>query len=125
LVLAWLLIGFAYRWLSAHADNLTARVLDWSHAHPFFGRYSEALFDPKRRESVSLALLALLLIVFGWACFAFFAYVIGNGGLLGIDIAVNELMHGLRTPLADAPLAAFAALGDWQVLVPACALLLA
>ncbi len=124
LVLAWSIVWFAYRWLSAHADNLTARVLDWSHAHPLFGRYSEALFDPKRRESVSLALLALLLIVIACACFAFLAYVIGSGGLLGTDIAVNELMHGLRNPLADAPLAALAALGDWQVLVPACALVL-
>lgn len=119
LVLAWLAVLFTYRWFAAHADALLARALRWSHAHPVLGLYSEALFDPKRRESVSLALLAVLLLVIGWACFAFVALVIGHGEPLSIDLAVHRLMQGVRNPLADHPLAALASLGDAQVLTPA------
>jgi membrane protein DedA with SNARE-associated domain len=116
LLLAWLVVLFTYRWFATHADALLARALRWSHAHPMLGLYSEALFDPKRRESVSLALLALLLLIIGWACFAFLVMVIGHGKPLALDLAVNQLMQGVRNPLADYPLAALAALGDLQVL---------
>src|SRR5690606_28209298 len=60
LALAWAVVVYTYGWFAAHADALLARVLDWSHRHPVLGRYSIALFDPGHRESVSLALLALL-----------------------------------------------------------------
>jgi membrane protein DedA with SNARE-associated domain len=124
LVLAWFAVLFTYRWFAAHADALTARALAWSHAHPVLGLYSEAIFDPKRRESVSLAIFAVLLLIVGWACFAFVAIVLGHGGPLAVDLWVNQLMLGLRNPLADAPLAALASLGDAQVLAPAAALAL-
>ncbi|KAF1706450.1 hypothetical protein CSC71_14315 [Pseudoxanthomonas sangjuensis] len=119
LALAWIAVLFTYRWFAAHADALLARALRWSHAHPVLGLYSEALFDPKRRESVSLALLAVLLLAVGWARFAFAALVIGHGEPLSIDLAVHRLMQGVRNPLADQPLAALASLGDAQVLAPA------
>ncbi|MFT3755866.1 MAG: bifunctional DedA family/phosphatase PAP2 family protein [Pseudoxanthomonas sp.] len=124
LALAWVGVLYSYRWFAAHADNLLARALAWSHAHPLLGRYSVAVFDPNRRESVSLAVLAVLLLAVGWACFAFLALVIGHGEPLGLDLAVHQLMLGLRNPLADVPFAALACLGDPQVLTPAALLAL-
>ncbi|MFT4255346.1 MAG: bifunctional DedA family/phosphatase PAP2 family protein [Pseudoxanthomonas sp.] len=124
LALAWVVVLYSYRWFAAHADNLLARALAWSRAHPLLGAYSVAVFDPNRRESVSLAVLAVLLLGVGWACFAFVALVIGHGKPLGFDLAVHQLMLKLRNPLADVPLAALACLGDPQVLTPAAALAL-
>ena len=124
LALAWALVLYTYRWFAAHADALLARALAWSHEHPVLGRYSIAVFDPQRRESVSLALLAVMLLAFGWAWFAFLALVVGHGEPLGVDLAIHELMLALRNPLADYPMAALASLGDWQVLAPASLLVL-
>jgi membrane protein DedA with SNARE-associated domain len=125
LALAWALVLYSYRWFAAHADSLLARGLEWSHRHPVIGRYSIAVFDPQRRESVSLALLAVLLMAIGWAWFALLVAVIGHGEPLGIDLAVHQLMLALRNPLADYPMAALASVGDWPVLAPACGLVLA
>ena len=122
--LAWALVLYTYRWFADHADALLARVLAWSHRHPVLGRHSAAVFDPARRESVPLALLAVLLLAIGWLWFALLLVVLGHGEPLGVDLAVHELMLGLRNPLADYPLAALASLGDWPVLAPACALVL-
>ena len=124
LALAWAMVLYTYRWFAAHADALLARALRWSHAHPVLGRYSAALFDPQRRESVPLALLAILLLAMVWVWFAFLILVVGHGEPLTVDLAVHELMLALRNPLADYPLAALASLGDEQVLAPASLLVL-
>lgn len=125
LAAAWFGVLYTYRWFAAHADALLARALRWSHAHPVLGRYTEAVVDPRRRESVPLALLAVLLLAVGWVAFAFLGWVVGRGEPLGADLALHQLMQGLRNPLADVPLAALASLGDWPVLAPAAALALA
>ena len=124
LLAAWFGVLYSYRWFAAHADALLERALQWSHAHPVLGRHTEALFDPRRRESVPLAMLALLLLVAGWVCFAFLGWVVGHGEPLGVDLALHQLMQGLRNPMADAALAAMASLGDWPVLAPPAVLAL-
>ncbi len=124
LAMSWALVLYTYRWFAAHADALLARALAWSHDHPVLGRYSMAVFDPQRRESVSLALLAAMLLGIGWIWFGFLALVIGHGEPLRLDLAIHELMLALRNPLADYPMAALASLGDAQVLTPAAALVL-
>ncbi len=124
LALAWAAVLYTYRWFATHADALLARALAWSHAHPVLGRYTEAVFDPHRRESVPLALLAILLLGIVWVWFAFLVIVIGHGEPLAADLAVHGLMQALRNPLADQPLAAIASLGDEQVLAPAALLVL-
>src|SRR5690606_8150991 len=124
LALAWSVVLYTYRWFAAPADAVLARVLAWSHRHPVLGRHSAAVFDPTRRESVPLALLAVLLLAIGWVWFALLVVVLGHGEPLGVDLAVHELMLALRNPLADYPLAAIASIGDWPVLAPACALVL-
>ncbi|WP_066094096.1 bifunctional DedA family/phosphatase PAP2 family protein [Xanthomonas massiliensis] len=119
--LAWAIVLYAYRWSAIHLDALLARILAWSGRHPVLGRYTAALFDPRRREAVPLATLALMLLVLGWGWFALLMVVLAKGEPLALDLAVHQAMLGLRNPLADYPMAALASLGDWQILLPAIA----
>ncbi|KAG1321194.1 hypothetical protein G6F63_013900 [Rhizopus arrhizus] len=64
--LVWAIVLYGYRWSAARMDNWLARLLDWSNRHPTLGRYTVGVLDPKRRESVPLAMLALMLLVLGW-----------------------------------------------------------
>ncbi len=118
--LVWALVLYGYRWSAARMDGWLAKVLAWSQRHPqLFGRSLTDLFDPKRRESVPLAMLALMLLLLGWGWFVLLMVVVGHGEPLALDLAVHQLMLALRNPLADYPMAALASLGDWQVLLPA------
>lgn len=121
---AWALVLYGWRWFARHADALLARALRWSRAHPLLGRYAQALMDPNRPESASLALLAACLLAIGWAWFALLALLLARGGPLLLDWSVYSAMAALRNPLADRMMAALATLGDAHVLVPACALAL-
>lgn len=120
--LVWAIVLYSYRWSAARMDVWLARLLSWSHRHPqLLGRSLSDLFDPKRRESVPLAMLALMLLVLGWGWFVLLMVVVGHGEPLALDLAVHRLMLALRNPLADYPMAALASLADWQVLLPALA----
>ena len=118
-------VTVVYRWFAPRATSLLERALAWSHRHPVMGRFSEALIDPNRPESASLALLAMLLIFAGWAFFSMLVIVAGNGEPLPLDLTVHHALFALRTPLADHLMAMLAALGDWQVLAPASTLVFA
>lgn len=120
--LAWAIVLYGYRWSVARMDGWLARLLQWSQRHPhLLGRWWNDLFDPRRRESVPLAMLALMLLLLGWGWFVLLMVVVGHGEPLALDLAVHRFMLTLRNPLADYPLAALASLGDWQVLLPATA----
>ena len=108
-----------YRLLAPRAAGILQRVLAWSHAHPVLGRFAEPLIDPRRPESPSLALMALLILAAGWAFFTLLIMSVGNGEPSTIDLAVHQAMFSLRTPLADHLFAMLLAFGDWQVLLPA------
>lgn len=125
LAAAWAGIVYTYRWFARHADSLLARALRWTRAHPRLGRYAQALIDPNRPESASLAILAVCLLGIAWAWFALLATVLMRDEPLLLDLRVWEAMHSLRNPLADRLMAALASLGDVQVLGPAAALALA
>jgi membrane protein DedA with SNARE-associated domain len=124
LALSWSVVLYTWRWFAGHADRLLARLLRWSRAHPRLGRYAEAMVDPNRPESASLLLLAASLLAVGWGGFAWLAAVLARGGPLLLDRWVDASMRALRNPLADRLMAALAALGDRDVLVPACTLAL-
>ncbi len=119
LALVWALVLYTYRWFDGHANNLLARALKWTRAHPRLGRYAAALIDPNRPESASLAILAVCLIGIGWAWFTLLATLFAQGGPLPLDHHVHAAMFALRNPLADHLMAALATLGDAQVLGPA------
>ncbi len=124
LAAAWAIVLYTYRWFDRHANDLLARALRWSQAHPRLGRYTAALIDPRRPESASLVVLAACLLAIGWACFALMATVLMRGEPLRVDLAVFQVMYELRNPLADRLMAGLASIGDARVLVPAVGLTL-
>ncbi|MGY4515278.1 bifunctional DedA family/phosphatase PAP2 family protein [Lysobacter sp. HA18] len=121
---AWTVVLYTWRWFAGHADSLLARLLSWSRRHPLFERYAIALVDPNRPESPSLLMLAVCLLAISWVWFSLVALLLANGGPLGIDYRVHEMMMSLRNPLADQLMAGLASLGDAQVLGPAAAVAL-
>lgn len=122
LALVWACVLYIYRWFDARAEVLLARAIKWTRARPRFGRFAEALIDPRRPESPSLAILAVLLIGIGWAWFALLTTVLMRGEPLAIDLNTWALMTSLRNPLADRLMAGLASIGDAEVLVPAAGL---
>jgi membrane protein DedA with SNARE-associated domain/membrane-associated phospholipid phosphatase len=125
LLLIYFLTTWLYRWFAPRTASMLERALAWSHRHPVLGRFSEALIDPNRPESASLALLAMLLIAAGWAFFSLLFALPGKDQPLPLDLSVHHALFALRTPLADHLMAMLAALGDWQVLAPASTLVFA
>lgn len=119
LALIYFTVDQAYRFFAPQTAQMLSRALAWSNRHPLLGRFSQALIDPRRRESPSLLLLAILLIGGGWAFFTLLLMLAGNGDPTSLDLIVHHAMFGLRTPLADEPMAFLASMGDWQVLLPA------
>jgi membrane-associated phospholipid phosphatase len=123
--LVWACVLYTWRWFAGHADNLLARALMWTRAHPHLGRYAAALIDPNRPESPSLVVLAVCLLAISWAWFTLLASLLASGGPLALDHTVHEFMWNLRNPLADRLMAGLASLGDAQVLGPAALVALA
>lgn len=117
LALIYFTVDQCYRALAPRASLILSRVLRWSVRHPVLGRFAGALIDPRRRESPSLLAMAMLLIAGGWAFFSVLLMAAGHDDPTALDLLVHHLMFGLRTPLADRPMAVLAALGDWQVLL--------
>ena len=116
LALVWALVLYTWRWFAAHADNLLARALRWTRAHPRLGRYAAALIDPRRPESASLVLLAACLFAVAWLWAGFTTWLLVRGEPLLFDLDVQALMFSLRNPLADRTMAALAAIGSAPVL---------
>lgn len=116
---AWAGVLYTWRWFAQHADQLLARLLAWSRAHPRLGRYAVALVDPNRPESASLLMLAVCLLGISWIWSSLLALLLASGGPLAIDHSIHEFMGSLRNPLADRLMAGLASLGDAQVLGPA------
>ena len=124
LALIWWLVDAIYDFCAPRAARMIERALAWSHRHPILGRYSEALIDPNRPESASLLFLAVALLAAGWGFFTLLLMLADRGKPLAIDLLVHQGMFALRTPLADAPMAVLASLGDWPVLAPAALVVL-
>lgn len=113
----WGSVFYLWRWLAPRAEALLAGALDWSHRHPVLGRYSEALIDPRRRESPSLLVFALGLVAAVWGFFQLLVSVDGGDAPSRLDTQVNHLMFGLRHPLADPLMGGMSTLGDPLLLI--------
>ena len=116
LALAWAVVLYTWRWFAAHADNLLARALRWTRAHPRLGRYAAALIDRRRPESASLVVLATCLFAVAWLWAGLSASLLLQGGPLALDQTVHAAMFALRNPLADRLMASLAAIGSAPVL---------
>lgn len=116
LALAWAVVLYTWRWFAAHADNLLARALLWTRAHPRLGRYAAALIDPRRPESASLVILAACLFAVAWLWAGLTASLLMQGGPLALDQTVHAAMFALRNPLSDRLMASLSAIGSAPVL---------
>jgi membrane protein DedA with SNARE-associated domain len=116
LALGWALVLYTWRWFAAHADNLLARALRWTRAHPRLGRYAAALIDPRRPESASLVVLATCLFTVAWLWAGFTTWLLVRGEPLLFDRELQATMFALRNPLADRLMADLAAIGSAPVL---------
>ena len=116
LALVWALVLYTWRWFAVHADNLLARALRWTRAHPRLGRYAAALIDPRRPESASLVVLAACLFAVAWLWAGFTAWLLVRGEPLLFDHELQSTMFALRNPLADRLMAALSAIGSAPVL---------
>jgi len=112
IALVWAVVLYTWRWFAAHADNLLARALRWTRAHPRLGRYAAALIDPRRPESASLVVLATCLFAVAWLWAGFTAWLLVRGEPLLFDRELQAAMFSLRNPLADRTMAALAAIGS-------------
>lgn len=114
----WLVL-VAYRLLAPRATRMLERALSWCRRHPVLGRMVAPVVDPARPESLSLALLGVLLIAAGWTFSTLVLAVPRDGSHLGIDNWMYQAMLGLRSPLADRLMAWIGMFGAWQVQLPA------
>ncbi len=124
LALAWAVVLYTWRWFAAHADNLLARALRWTRAHPKLGRFAAALIDPRRPESASLVILAACLFMVAWLWAGLTASLLLRGGPLVMDHSFHATMFALRNPLADRLMASLAAIGSAPVLASCSAVAL-
>lgn len=116
LALGWAVVLYTWRWFALHADSLLARLLAWSHRHPFLGRHAAALIDRRRPETAPLLLLALCLFGVAWLWAWFSAALLVHGGPLQLDRDIYAFMFALRNPLADRLMASLAGVGSAPVL---------
>jgi membrane protein DedA with SNARE-associated domain/membrane-associated phospholipid phosphatase len=120
-LLVWLVVWSTRRvlvWLPAHAEGLVHGLLDWSRRHRLLGRLGRGLADPTQPETPALAVLALLLLAFGWLSLYLMWGVAAPRYPVPTDAIVYQLFQDLRTPSADRIAMALAQLGDWEVYLP-------
>lgn len=119
---AWLLRRI-YGWLAPRSDAMIYQALLWSKAHPVLGQLPASVLQPGRHEARGLTLLALLLVL-STLGFLWFSRALSDNPLLGnLDQFVFHALQDLRTPWADALMAALTGMGDPTVLAVVIALL--
>lgn len=118
--LAWLTvwgIRRLYALLAPRSDAMLYQLLMWTKAHPVLGKLPAAVLGPRRGEARGLTLFALLLVgsslVFVWVTSA----LTDNALLASTDQFVFHTLQELRSPWADALMAAVTGMGDPLVLV--------
>ncbi|ANP88752.1 PA-phosphatase [Rhizobium leguminosarum] len=91
----------------------------WASTHDsWLSNQMASLIDPEKRESALLAGLFLLLIAAGWLFFGILEDVVTGDPLVNFDVAVFQLLQGLRTSWGDSVMIGFTELGDTTVVVP-------
>ncbi len=126
LVLVLWLSRLGFNRLHHYAYPLMQRVLWWSRLHPVAGRIPASLLDPNQPEARGLTLMALVLLVaallFGMTIDTLSG---GDGMLSGLDYSIHHTMQNLRTPAVDGLMILFNQLGDIEVLLTLCVVVLA
>ncbi|MDE2463783.1 MAG: VTT domain-containing protein [Alphaproteobacteria bacterium] len=98
--------------------RLLERLGMWAQGrHGWFSRQLQSVLDPARTELPGLALLGALLVASLWAFMGIVQDVIAGDPLVRADVAVFQLLQGLRTGWIDRIVVAITELGDATVLL--------
>lgn len=126
LVLVLWLSRLGFNWLHRITYPLIQRILWWSQLHPVAGRIPASLLDPNQPEARGLTLMALVLLTAA-LLFGMTIDTLGEGeGMLpGLDYSIHHTMQNLRTPAVDGLMVLFSQLGDLEVLLTLCVVVLA
>lgn len=130
LALLLLLVGGAVWLLSALISGLhfvaapftrrwTAGLLAWSVNHPRLAVVGRNLVDPKRPESGSLVMLAVVLLLAA-AGSLWLLITVPLRFHAGVDLSVAAAVEQLRSPWTDYWMAMFAGLSSLRVVGPSC-----
>ncbi len=115
--------GWLVVWLTRLVYNFTARrsgwwlkgLIRWSSQHPLMGRVVAPLFDPDKRELLSVALLGLLLLLSVAVLLAVLLIAPFAVDAWGAERRVAGWAASLRSHLADPVFVALALAGDLRV----------
>ncbi|OGT20181.1 MAG: hypothetical protein A2V90_09380, partial [Gammaproteobacteria bacterium RBG_16_57_12] len=103
LLVMWLVIWLSRRFyltLSAQANRLIDRLLQWGYHHPRLRGLTAAIVEPGHPEARGLFASSVLLLVLVWAFVSLVMLVIGKAPT-PLDNRLWHIMTGLRTPWAD------------------------
>lgn len=106
-----------YRYLAPRASDIVDKIMIWSVNHPRLGKYSSALIDPRKPESTSVLVLAILLFITFWAFITIYLQLSGNIASIYPDLVLAEKLQILRSPLVDHIALALAAFSDITLLL--------
>jgi membrane protein DedA with SNARE-associated domain len=120
----WWLIRLGYEPLATRSARWMRRGIRWSRRHPVLGRIAGPLFDPTRGETLSVAMLGVLLVIVFWGLIMLSFLAPFSMQPKAIDQSVAELALSLRNHLADPVMVAIAQLSRWPVSVFSAAALL-
>ena len=103
-VLVWVvywLINLVYKLLVPKTYHWLSGLLTWTQKHPKLGRLTSGLIDPRQPEKGSLAMLAVLLLVFLVAAIWFIAI---NATLLRWNQASESFFYTFHNPWTTLPM---------------------
>ena len=103
-VLIWIaywLINIVYKLLMPRTYRWLSRLLSWTQQHPRLGRLTSGLVDPRQPEKGSLAMLAVLLLMFLAAAIWFIA---SSQTLLTWNQASESFFFAFHNPWTELPM---------------------
>jgi len=103
-VLIWMaywLINLVYKLLMPRTYHWLSHLLTWTQNHPKLGRLTSGLVDPRQPEKGSLAMLAVLLLVFFVAAIWFFAI---NETLSRWNHSTESFFYAFHNPWTTLPM---------------------
>jgi undecaprenyl-diphosphatase len=112
---AYWLINLVYKLLMPKTYHWLSGLLTWTQKHPKLGRLTSGLIDPRQPEKGSLAMLAVLLMVFMAAVIWFIAI---NQTLLSWNQASDSFFYTFHNPWTTLPMKWLLFLGhDFSLLI--------
>lgn len=103
-VLIWVvywLINFVYALLVPRTYQWLSSLLAWTQRHPTLGKLTSGLVDPRQPEKGSLAMLAVLLLVFLVAAIGFAAI---NNTLVQWNQSSEYFLYAFHNPWTESPM---------------------